>query len=396
MIVRRNFLINCLFFVLTVYCNGQVLPEITARVDTSIMAKRQIYELFCNYINSNPDSIYVNPCWNKKEAQYFTELGLNCNRAGRSLYSKYDSLRDFYQYYLPKIMSIVRLDTNRYEIKILYNYCTEKYKKWNPDCITKLYAVKNKNGIFKLENLINYNTRNWRRYNYSFIHYVVSPGCSFDKKAAEEAVQFCKTFVERFHLQDIEPFTYYVTSNSNEMSLLFNFDYELSYSTGRTFYKTRTLYTSWGNFNYPHEFVHLLLYEFILSKKGYTFIINEGIATWLGGPNFNQTYEESLIEFSNDIKNIDSLSIDDITHNRYRNPHNNNPIYVTGAVICDMVYEKVGIKGVKRLINLNMEDLKNALIEIFDKSSWEEVDRMVMDYIRSYSTEKNENPLKTE
>ena len=64
-------------------------------------------------------------------------------------------------------------------------------KAFNPDCITKLYAVKDENGVFKLENVIDYDTRNWKRYNYKNIKYIVQPFVKFNKRRAKEAVLFC-------------------------------------------------------------------------------------------------------------------------------------------------------------------------------------------------------------
>jgi hypothetical protein len=48
-----------------------IIPDISARVDTSKTTIKQVYNLYKNYLNSRPDSIYQNPNWNEKEAKQY-------------------------------------------------------------------------------------------------------------------------------------------------------------------------------------------------------------------------------------------------------------------------------------------------------------------------------------
>jgi hypothetical protein len=171
-----------------------ITPDISARVDTSNIAIRDVYHLYKNYLNSKPDSIYKNPNWNEKEADtYLKSKLLKVERSANQMYNYYNSTR-YLNYYVPKILQIDSVSSNRYQIKTIFaTDCPEKeYKNSTPDFITKLYATRNENGLFKLENTISYDTRNWKKYNFKFIKYIVHPSCTFDKKEAIKAVKFCE------------------------------------------------------------------------------------------------------------------------------------------------------------------------------------------------------------
>lgn len=378
------FLFISIFFFFALESYGQITPQITARIDTTEVNTQKIYTLFCNYINSKPDSLYINPYWDKNEAEILVKKEMNCNRENWFMFKGFENASMFYSIYPPKILSIVQVDSNRYSLKILYNNTTKGYEEFNPTYITKLYAVKDKNEKFYLENRLNYDTRNWKKFNYKFIHYVISPNVTFDQREAKKAIKFCQSILNKFGLQEPSPFTFYITSNSDEMGELFNYDYWLSYSTGITNAPSREIFSSFGKAYYPHEFVHMLLYP-LTKKIGGTMLIGEGCATWLAGPNQNTTFQEALNNFSIEIKNNDTITLDDIIENKYRHSFDNTPLYVAGAVICELVYKKIGIKEVKNILNLDINDLKEELQSIFNKSSWNEVDKKIIDYIKNYT-----------
>jgi len=92
-------------------------------------------------------------------------------------------------------------------------------------------------------------------------------------------------------------------------------------------------------------------------------MVCEGLATWLAGAIYNETFEEGLKKISLQIKNNDTVSLDDIISFKYRNSFNNNPFYITGGVICKMVYEKYGQNGIFELLICpnNVDLLKSEL-----------------------------------
>ena len=293
--MKNLLLIISLFITLNSFCQDIVLP-ISARVDTSSVDAKIVYHLYKDYLNSKPDSIYRNPYWNDKENDHNLEIGyFKVDRAAQEMYSN-STAKKYLSYYKPTILQIDQVEKDRYLIKTLFaaENPKQEYVAHSVPAITRLYAVKDNSGAFKLENAVSYDTRKWEVYNYKFIKYIVHPQCAFDKKEARNAVKFCEKISKQFDLK-IEPFTYYVLPNSDEFGKLYNFEYWLYYLSGQTNIPRREIYTSYGNVTYPHEFVHIL---FPLPGKGQPYcptIINEGLASWLGGTSYDESFEDALI-----------------------------------------------------------------------------------------------------
>lgn len=378
-----------LIFLILIFSNVSsysqtIIPDISARVDTSKTAIKQVYNLYKNYLNSRPDSIYHNPNWNTKEAkQYLKGKVLRIDRSAIQMFSYYDS-KTYFSYYKPKILQIDSIGSNRYQIKTIFaKECPDTdYKTFTPDCITKLYAVRDDNGLFKLENVISYDTRNWKTFKFKFTTYKVHPNSVFNKKEAVKASSFCEKISKQFNIT-IEPFTYYILPNSDEMGKLYNYEYWLSYLGGQTLNPFKEIYTTYGNASYPHEFVNLL---FPLPKDNISFcpmIINEGLATWLAGPSMTETFEHALTETSKTFQSKEKISLEDIMTFKLRNEFDNSILYVTGGVICKLVYEKHGVEGIWELYNSTDKNFKFVLEKLFGVP-YDNLEKYVIEYIRDF------------
>lgn len=382
--MKNFFLLFSLFFAANTF-SQIITPQISARVDTTSGDARKVYQLYKDYLNSKPDSIYRNPFWNDAENNLNLKVGyFRVDRAAQEMYSN-SSAEKYLSYYKPTILQIDRIETDRYLIKTLFaaENPEKQFAAHSVPAITRLYAVKDLQGNFKLENTILYDTRKWEVHNYKYIKYIVHPLCTFDKKEARQALTFCENIAKQFDLK-IEPFTYYVLPNSDEFGKLYNFEYWLYYLGGQTNIPRREIFTSYENVSYPHEFVHIL---FPLPEKGQPYcptIINEGLASWLGGTSYDESFEEALQIVSATFKLKDQITFEKIMNFTFRNEFDNNILYVTGGVICKMVYEKKGKAGVWKLYNSNDANFKDVLSELFGKS-YHEVEREVIKYIRNAS-----------
>jgi hypothetical protein len=376
-------LILLIFISLNTYSQNTI-PDISARVDTSKTATKQVYNLYKNYLNSKPDSVYQNPNWNEQEAKkYLKGKDLRIDRSANKMFY-YANAKKYFNSYKPKILQIDSIGTNRYQIKTIFTKeCPDAEDKgFNPDYITKLYAVRDNKGLFKLENVISYDTQNWKTYKFKFITYIVHPNCTLNTKDAQKAIAFCEKISKQFNIQT-EPFTYYLLPNSDEMGKLYNFEYWTSYLGGQTIKSLKEIFTTYGNANFPHEFVHLL---FPLPKDNVSYcpmIINEGLATWLAGPSMNETFDQALIKTSKTFRKKDKVSLDDIMTFKIRNEFDNSILYVTGGVICKLVYEKYGKNGIWELYNSTDTNFKSVLEKLFGMP-YEKVDKLVIDYIVNF------------
>ncbi|TDE04210.1 hypothetical protein [Flavobacterium sandaracinum] len=67
-------------------------PDISARVDTSKVVVKAVYQLYKNYLNSRPDSIYKNPNWKEEETEYYLKSKiLRVDRAANLMFNYYKS-----------------------------------------------------------------------------------------------------------------------------------------------------------------------------------------------------------------------------------------------------------------------------------------------------------------
>ncbi len=355
---------------LFMYASG-IVPDKSPRVDTTNADVKQVYDLFVNYLNSEPDKGYKNPCWN--EADYQINLNRDNSKLDRSAYFLFMGMnsKQFYSIFKPYILLIDSIAPNRYIIKTLFEATDPKREVIG---ITKHYAVRNTEGEYKLENAMTYDTKDWNIFKSDFITYIVDPSIAFDSKEAEKSVKFCKEVANKLGLE-IKPFKYYACANKNQLAGLYNFDYWIFGIKGLANSVVREVFSSYCNFYFPHEFIHLILPR---RTDGHApNIINEGIATWLGGPLPNKTYQEALAEVKVSIKNFENITIDRIIAQEIRNPADSNILYVTGALICETAYNLKGKDALMKLYFSNNKDLKKDLEEVFEMS-FEEIEKMIL------------------
>ncbi|WP_115810818.1 hypothetical protein [Flavobacterium aquicola] len=377
-----------LIILISISSIGQnIVPNISARVDTSKVAIKQVYHLYKNYLNSRPDSIYQNPNWNVDEAKYYVKNKLRADRSSNLMFYYSNSIK-YFSSYPPKILQIDSIDINRYQVKTIFEQkCPDaEDDKYTPDYITKLYAVRDSKGEFKLENTISYDTRKWKKYQYKFIKYVVHPDCNFNKDEAAKSVAFCEKIAKQFNIK-AEPFTYYLLPNPDAMGKLYNFDYWMSYLGGQTFTSTKEIFTTYGKAYFPHEFVHMLFPVPKDGDAGCPMIVTEGLATWLAGPGGNTTFEEALIGVSKTFQKQDKVTFEDIMTFKIRNEFDNSILYVTGGVICKLIYEKQGEKGIWELYNCSKASFESVLEKQF-QMSYKEVETLVIKTIKEYKPKK--------
>jgi|GEM_PF-786923 len=376
--------ITLLLFIILFAANAgsQIVPQLSARVNTSHVDIKKVYHLYSAYLNSRPDSIYQNPNWNPEESVFYLNKSkmMRVDRSANQMFRNVNAA-EYLAYHQPKILQIDSVGIGRYQIKTMFaaSCPEEEYSKFTPDCITKLYAVRDSYGDFKLENTLGHDTKNWKTYQYEFITYLVHPSCRFSESEARDAVKFCKDISKKFGLA-VQPFKYYILPDADEMGQLYNFDYWLSYMGGQTNTQWREIFTTNGSLNYQHELVHIVFPVPTDKFPACPLIVNEGIATWLAGPKLNLSFERALKEVSATLRTKNDVSLEDIRSFRIRNDFDNNILYVTGAVICKLVFEKHGKKGIWDLYNCTNETF-NATLEKLFGTSYKNAEELILDYI---------------
>jgi len=353
--------------------------QISSRIDTTKKELKEILSLYENYINSKPDSIYNNPYWNEKEKAQYRDFDFSRS----NIYNGINS-RQLFRIYTPFVLS-VEPKKSKYQIKVLYSNSATKSpyvgsKVW---CIHKLNAI-SEEGNWKLENLIVEKTKKWHTTQMDFIEYVYADEHEFDKIQGEKAVLFCEKIIKKFNPTFNSKFKFYLTNETDEMGELENFDY---YFTGITTGKAREgmILSSKGDEFYPHEFIHKLLPD--NENRGY--VIEEGLATFLGTKEDLKEYLPILKKLANDFNLKKSFTLENILNNQ--TVWNGYPsAYPGGALICEVIHEKKGDEGIRKLIKgktNNYDEILNLTMNIL-KIEKQEVIRLIEKKMKQYKNRR--------
>jgi hypothetical protein len=318
------------------------------RVDTTKQETKEIVALWANYLSSTPDSIYNNPYWNEAEKKKYTDFDFT-----RALMYQFPS-GQLLNYYKPTILTVEKEGEN-YAIRTLFNADGLEgiYKKSNPWCITKLYAVK-ENNQWKLKNAFSLLTLSWQKKTIGKITFIYPPEHQFNEVLASKANKFCDSIAMKFQLPDWKPFDFYITKSGDEMGKLLGFDfYSAGYTTGIGMNDIRMLFSGFDSEWYPHEFVHLV----VENKKRHG-VINEGFATWLGGA-MEKPFEERAKILAQQLAKNDAVTFDDILNKKWGWQF--VAYYTTGAILCKLIYDRGGVIALKKLLDTSPD--KDKLIQ---------------------------------
>lgn len=325
-----------------------------ARVDTTQAEVKAVAQLWINYLNAQSDSVYDNPFWNAAEKKQYKDFDLS-----RAFIYQFPA-RQLLQTYSPTVLSVVK-EGDAYAIRTLFaaEGLEGNYKKSNPWCITKLYAI-NENGNWKLKNALPIITQHWRHTTVGRITFIYPPHHAFDSRLAHKANAFCDSLSKVFQFLKWKPFDFYITENSDELGELLNFDFFFSgHTTGVAMYDSRIVLSGFGSEWYPHEFVHL-----IVPPANRHALINEGFATWLGGA-MEKTFKERAHILAKQLAKNDTVTFTDVLHKQWGWQY--AAFYTSGAIWCEAAYKKGGLPMVQQLLAIPPDDkqLITALSQIF-------------------------------
>ncbi len=328
---------------------------IHSRVDTTQIEIKQVAKLWISYLNSKPDSLYDNPYWNKVEKLKFKSFDFSM------AYLYQFPSNQLLRYYKPTILSIEKEGDN-YGIRTIFSAddLQGEYRKPNPWCITKLYAVK-ENNEWRLKNALPIITEKWNKKTLGKITFIYPQHHKFNEDLEKKASLFCNEVSEEFKFPEWKPFDFYVTDSGDELGKLLNFDFFFSgYTTGIGMNDNRILLSGLSSEYYPHEFIHL-----IVPKQDRHWIIEEGFATWKGGQG-GKTFEESAKLFANELAESSKVTFSDVLNKRWGWQY--AAFYTTGAIFCKAAYDKGGIVLVNKLLDTPQDNDKliEAICQLFE------------------------------
>lgn len=331
---------------------GRIKVQISSRVDTNKVNIKDIINLYENYLNSIPDSIYNNPYWNRQEKKQYKDFDFS----RRSMYQSGMNAELLSSIFTPFIMSVEPIG-EKYQIRVMFSSLETdpQYVGSKVWCIQKLNAIK-ENGVWALENLIVELSKKWVTKSYGQVIYIFPPTHNFDIEQAKLSEKFCNDIIRRFNPNYQDSFKYYVTKSVDDMGLLENFDYYfIGITTGKTL--ENMILTARGEEYFPHEFVHMLLPK----NQNRGPVIEEGLAEYLGTKNNADEYNGLLSKLGNDLINnkveinFKSVISQEVRFNGYQTA------YPAGAALCEIIYNKSGDKGLLDLVQGNTSDYESTL-----------------------------------
>lgn len=199
----------------------------------------------------------------------------------------------------------------------------------------------------------NIESRDWKESTIRNVTFHYPPYHKFNKKRANKLINSITRIEQEWQLEPIA-IDYYFANTNQEIQALKGFDFNFymarsEYPGGLAYQKEKSIFC-WGyNENYFHEFVHLYLNP-IYPKTP----LKEGIATFYGG-SLGKSYKEHIIRLNAYLENYPDIDISNPNEFWYMDEAT-NPQYAIQALICHLVFEKLGIEGLRELLLMETWD----------------------------------------
>ena len=313
---------------------------INAGVDVKDADKKTVIELWTNYLQSKPDSLYDNPYWNNHEKRYYKSFDLLNSEGFLSLH----------RWNKNNIILFVKRFGDYHLIRSLFHYEGTDTGKTNISAIVNVIA-RRENGQFRLFNYLPLHTNDWLTATVGRIKYIYHPMHGFDPDKAALANSFLASISSAFNLGG-DTITYYIAPNCDELHKMKGFDYILTMGSldncGSYDRINRIVYaTTASGENHQHELTHIINEHFPNAHE----LILAGISAYWGGDNAHLAkpliyHIKRVNEYLEKHPEIDLTGIT----NFYQLDSKTNPQYVIGAIICHVALQKGGITKLKELL----------------------------------------------
>lgn len=220
------------------------------------------------------------------------------------------------------------------------------------------YYIKIENGDCKFIVNQNIETEEWLTKTIRNVTFHYPPYHTFNIDNAQRLIDSIIYLEKTWEVEPLK-IDYFFAKTNKEIQAIKGYDFNFymarsEYPGGLAHEQEKSIY-SWGlDENYLHEFIHLYLNPVYPGTP-----LKEGIATFYGG-SMGKSYTEHLIRLNEYIENHPDINIANSREFHYMDERT-NPQYTIQAFICDLVYRKKGLSGLKQLLKIESMD------EIFRK-----------------------------
>jgi hypothetical protein len=357
---RIVLIITLLLLSRLLYAQGNYIHvSVDSAVDTTNGAIASVIKVWEKYLNSNPDSVYLNPYWVESEQRQYKPFDLPAHTWwGASFYRLLPRCK-------VQVLSVSISDTS-FIIRTMF-YVSSPKDSCQVNVVTIMQtAARLENGSYKLCNVLPINTRSWHKEQVGSIKFVFPLDHVFNHALAERMTRFIDSLATPWQLK-IEPIEYYFADDIGRVAKALGFDYfaaegNISGPRGFTDVGNRIIYAGGSDEWYPHEFVHILINPLFPNINPY---FAEGYATLVGGSwghdlmwHIRRNYE-----YLKDHPEIDVLTFKGV--DLFVPAH-----YFIGGLLCKMAEEQGGLPLIRKLMAYGPEDedLYRAIRDVFGVS----------------------------
>ena len=377
---------------------------LTIRVDTTDADIKAVYDLWRKFLSSRPDSVIDTTLWNKKELKRYGDP-----YAARSwIYNSEHIIKSF-----PPLLLSIEKEGKFYAIRTLYysEGLAEPYNSSNLWALQTMYAKKVKIKIkkekvdslaqgrreayeapepdslkkkkdkkkFRLFDPLHIITDSWDKRRMGPIDYHFPHDYFFDRGVGLRMTKFIKTVRKKYDLPKVSPIEFYITRNQDEIAAAVGLDFILRPSAGRSNTRNAQVFSSLASEWYPHEITHVLFRDF----KPH-FILNEGIATYLGG-SMKLPFDSLAADLAQFFDSNETITFQQILDSPFL--EGSTAIYYTvGAVLCKMAYQEGRAEKVKKLLSSGVSnDELYATIERVLRISKQDITAAIRQKTKEYA-----------
>src|SRR5699024_6810036 len=223
-------------------------------------------------------------------------------------------------------------------------------------------------------------TNTWTTYDTNNITYHFKPKYPFETSIAKEANDYINETLLKYKLDSSKKINYYLVETIDELGLLRGFDFfGAGVTTGITSIKDNYIMSSKGPFH-AHELVHFI---FQTTNVDRNFLLEEGIAEFLGSKPYQKNYLKDQNKLFKDIKADSLYSPKNLFYEKQEVPWNGYDWrYAFGALLCEIVYEQMGVNGLKHLLYQNTSspnELIKRIITILNLKNENELYNLILE-----------------
>jgi len=312
-------------------------------VDTTDSPAREIVRSLLSYYRLPHPGRTPTPLWSAEEQARFPY---------------YDLTADIlYQGFPATIVEVTpaAADSTIWVVKTLFARADSDGTNVQPLGLQRLYARRSA-ADWQLGGALAVLTRRWREERVGGVVYHFDPAASFDRARARLAVRFLDSVAAILGVPRPGHVDYYLAASSEAMRRLQGFDWVLNRAmvAGQAIPEDSLLFSGAPAFGeaFTHELVHLVLAAYGSARTRHRFV-EEGVATWLGGGIRDQRYRAYV-----QILNRYQAANPDATIRDLLSTFggDDSPLYASGAMVADAVFQRHGQEGIRRLLAIGQSN----------------------------------------